>query len=337
MQTLHWTRRRHRLLLLPALVAVGLLAFGCSSGGGPAPSAHAKSGNSQRAAPTSTTEATPATGVTPTTGGRSAGSTFQLPAALGSNVKPYWILEKFSVSPLLQAGLSQSMLQDYFNNPHTFVIVTSGDLSMDPLLPAATYVMDFHNAQQMMHALSVGSVPSYIKLLLYDDEKWPSTPVAQQQQPFTYEAEAEAAANQHGLGFVFTPAANLSTVLSTAYSNATKYDGYASLGIASQGAAHADVLEIQSQQDEGTSGFNSFVSTTVSQAKTANPSALVMVGLTTAAPRMAITPQILLNDYATTRPLVSGYWLNIPGGPGGPHNPQVAVAFLQALAPQLGY
>ena len=262
---------------------------------------------------------------------------FQLPAALGSNAKPYWLLEKFSVSALLGAGLSQSMLQAYFNNPQTFLIVKSTDPSKDPLLPAASYVMDFHNSQEMMSSIASGSIPSYIKWLLYDDEKWPSTPVAQQEQPFTYEAEAETVAHQHGLGFVFTPAANLATVLSPAYSNATKYDGYTGLGIASQGAAHADVLEIQAQQDEGTSGFNTFVSTAVSQAQAANPRALVLVGLTTSAPGQAVTPQLLLNDYATTRPLVSGYWLNIPGGQGGPRDPQVAVAFLQALAPQLGH
>ncbi len=318
-------------MIVPAIVAAGLLAFGCSSGGGPSPSARAKSTTTAHPAPTSTTEATP------TTAGRKEGPAFQLPAAVGSSSKPYWFLEKFSVSPLLGAGLSQSMLQDYFNNPQTFLIVKAADPSKDPLLPDATYVMSFSNYEQMTDSISSGSIPPYVKLLLYDDEKWAATPVAQQQQPFTYEAEAETLAHQHGLGFVFTPAANLATVLSTAYSSATKYDGYTSLGIASQGAAHADVLEIQSQQDEGTSGFNSFVSSTVSQAEAANPHALVMAGLTTSAPRLAITPQILLDDYAATRPLVSGYWLNIPGGQGGPRNPQVAVAFLQALAPQLGY
>ncbi len=229
------------------------------------------------------------------------------------------------------------MLQDYFNNPQTFLIVKSAHPAKDPLLPNATYVVSFADYQQLVDAISAGSIPSYVKLVLYDDEKWPATPLAQQQQPFTYEAEAETLAHQHGLGLVFTPAANLSTVLSTAYSNATKYDGYTGLGIASQSAAHADVVEIQGQQDEGTSGFNGFVSAAVSQAQATNPRALVMVGLTTSAPHQAITSQLLLNDYAATRPMVSGYWLNVPGGLGGPRNPQVAVAFLQALAPQLGY
>ena len=82
-------------------------------------------------------------GVTPTTAGREAGPAFQLPAAVGTGSKPYWLLEKFSVSPLLGAGLSQSMLQDYFNNPQTFLIVKSADPSKDSLLPDATYVMAF--------------------------------------------------------------------------------------------------------------------------------------------------------------------------------------------------
>ena len=275
--------------------------------------------------------------MTPTTAAPAPGSTFQLPAALGSQTKPYWLLEKFSVPALLNAGLSSSMLQDYFNNPQTLLIVKSADPAKDPLLPNATYVMSFADYQQLVDTLSARSIPSYVKLILYDDERWPSTPVAQQQQPFTYEAEAEAVAHQHGLGLVFTPAANLSTVLSTAYSNATKYDGYTGLGIASQSAVHADVLEIQGQQDEDSNGFNSFVSAAVGQAQATNPRALVMVGLTTTTPHQAITPQLLLNDYTTTRPLVSGYWLNIPGGQGGPRYPQVAVEFLQALAPQFGY
>jgi hypothetical protein len=330
-KAVHRKGRGRRLIVLPAIVAAGVLAFGCSTGSGPSPSARAKSVTTEPKAQTTTT------GVTPTTANRQASPALPLPAALGSNAKPYWLLEKFSVPVLLGAGLSQAMLQEYFNNPQTFVIVRSADPSKYSLLPAATYVMSFADYQRMMNAISSGSIPSYVKLLLYDNEKWPSTPAAQQQQPFTYEAEAETVAHQHGLGLIFTPAANLSTVLSPAYSNETKYDGYTSLGIASQGAAHADVLEIQAQQDEGTSGFDSFVSSTVNQAQAANPHALVMVGLTTSAPRLAITPQILLSDYAATRSLVSGYWLNIPGGQGGPHNPQVGVAFLQALAPQLGY
>ena len=230
------------------------------------------------------------------------------------------------------------MLAAYFDNPQTFLIVKSANPAKDPLLPNATYVMSFADYQQMVDAISSGSIPSYIKWVLYDDEKWPSTPVAQQQQPFTYEAEAQTVAHEHGLGLIFTPAANLTTVLSTAYSNATKYDGYTGLGIASQAAPHADVLEIQAQQDESAPGFNSFVSSVVSQAQATNQRALIMVGLTTAAPApgrcyAAALAQRLRHDEAVGLGLLAEH----SGRTGGPRDPQVAVAFLQALAPQLGY
>lgn len=325
MPLMHGSSRRRSAALL-VLLTVGLVAAGCSSGG------PARSGNPSRGAPTSTSAVVPTT---------NAGSTTSvpvpLPAAVGVDTKPYWLIEKFSVQPLLDAGLSQPMLQEYFNNPQTFVIVKSGNAAKDPLLPSATYVMDFHDYRQMLDSLESNSVPDYVRFLLYDDERWASTPVSQQQQPFTYEAQALTLAHSHGLGLIFTPAANLAPILSPNYSNATKYDGYSGLGIASQGAAHADVLEIQGQQDEGSAGFDSFVTAAAQQAQAANPHALVMAGLTTTAPNQVVTPQLLLADFDATRSDVSGYWLNVPGGESGPEDPQVAVTFLQQLAPRLGY
>jgi hypothetical protein len=253
-------------------------------------------------------------------------------------VKPYWLLEDFDVRTLVGAGLSTALLQEYFDNPRTFVIVKLGNATSDAQLPHATYVMSFANFVQFRNAASSGSIPSNVKYILYDNERWPATPQAEQDQPITYAAEAEQVAHQHGLGLIFTPAANLSMVLNAAYSNATKYSGYLNLSIPSQGARVSDVFEIQAQQDEGFPDFGHFVAASAAQARAANPRALLLVGITTKAPAQDVTPQLLLQDYAATRSEVSGYWLNIPGGQGkGPQSPQVAVAFLQMLAPQLGY
>ncbi len=316
-----------------AVLAIGLLVCGCSAGSAPTPQAHAGARSTSTASSTAPPPGAPTTTPPPE---HQVISGQDLPAALG-DTKPYWLLEKFTVSALLGAGLSQTMLEDYFNNPQTLLIIRPSDAGKVQMLPDATYVMTFHDYRQMQNLVSSGAIPNYVKLLLYDNEMWASTPVTQQRQPFTYEAAAETLAHEHGLGLIFTPAANLSLVLSPAYSNATKFDGYTNLGIASQSASHADVLEIQAQQDESNSGFGAFVSSAVNQAETANPRALVMVGLTTAPPHQVVTAQVLLNAYDTTRPFVSGYWLNVPGGPGGPQSPDVAVAFLQALAVRFGY
>ena len=315
------------------LVAAGLLTFGCSSGTGPAPSSHAAKLPTTSTSSTSTSAVAPTTMNPPST--PPAASTFQLPASVG-NVTPYWLLEKFSVTALLGAGLSPVLLGDFFNNARTFVIVKAADPAKSPSLPNATYVMSFANYQQLASAITSGSIPPYIKLVLYDNEVAghtcrTATPTVR------LRGEADTLAHQHGLGLIFSPAANLSMVLSPSFTNATKYHGYTSIGIASQAAPHTDVLEIQAQQDEAIDGFGSFVSSAVSQAQATNSHALIMVGLTTTAPHQVVTPQVLLGDYDRR---AAGFRVlaQYPGGRGtGPRDPQVAVAFLQALAPQLGY
>lgn len=245
------------------------------------------------------------------------------------------------MGPLLHSGLSTTLLQDFFNNPQTFLIInggTSAKATVDPRLPDATYVLKFASYQEMQSAVAAGTIPSSIKFLAYDNEHWTATPKVEQQNPYAFEAEAEQLAHAHGFGFIFTPAANLSMDLSRSYTNATKYTGYVNLGIASHGAPYADIFEIQGQQDEALSGFSSFVSTAVGQAKAANPHAVILLGLTTKAPGQNVTTQLLMADYDFSRSEVAGYWLNIPGGHGaGLQSTQVAVTFLQSLAPQLGY
>ena len=65
---------------------------------------------------------------------------------------------------------------------------------------------------------------------------------------------------------IFTPAANLSPVLSPGYSTSNqlgsgkgKFSGYLGLNMAGQGAAVSDMVEIQGQQAEDQPGFTSFV------------------------------------------------------------------------------
>jgi hypothetical protein len=316
-------------VVLSALVALAVTAAACGS----SPSTPQTSQTTRSSAPSHATtvpSSTPAT-----TPSNAANKT--LPAAKGGTTHPYWLLENFSIAPLLDAGLPVSLLQSYFNNPMTFVIVKAGSATTNQYLPDATYVMSFGNYETMQEAVNSGAVPSNIRYLLFDDEKWAATPANEQAQPYQYESDAENLAHQHGFGLIFTPAANLSTVLNPSYTNTTKYDGYVSLGIPTNGAKYANVLEIQSQQEEAQSGFVSFVDQAAAQAQAANPNVLVLAGLTTIGPARLMSPQLLLNDYDSTRDAVSGYWLNIPGGQGGPRDPQLAVQFLQQLAPQLGY
>ncbi len=195
----------------------------------------------------------------------------------------------------------------------------------------------FGSYAQMEQAFSSHAVPVGVKYILYDNENWAATPVAEQRQPFAYAAQAETLAHQHGMDLIFTPAADLAKVFDAADTNTAKYGGYLTFGFASQGARVSDVFEIQGQQDEAASDFVSFVDSAAAQARAANPKALILLGIATQAPREQVTPQLLLHAYQSTRSLVSGYWINLPGGISAGSKNGAAVGFLEALAPALGY
>ncbi len=108
--------------------------------------------------------------------------------------------------------------------------------------------------------------------------------------------------------------------------------------MAGQGAATSDVVEIQGQQAEDEPGFTSFVSQAAAQARAAAPTHLVLLGITTSIPGSGpVSPATLSSVVASTRPLVDGYWLSIPGQssqcPGcGRADASPAVSFLEAYA-----
>ena len=246
----------------------------------------------------------------------------------------------FDIASFLNAGLSQPLLQEYFNNPNTFVILRlsrprPADLS---LLPHASLVMTFASYATMTQAFSAGQIPSDIRYILYDNEDWSATPVNEQHAPFTFAAQVANLAHQHGLGLIFAPAADIAKGFDPQYAGTAKFAGYLNLDFAGNGSKVSDIFEIQGQQDEASPGFLTFVSSAVGQARSANPRAVLLLGIATKAPRSSVTGSDLVNVYQETRSLVSGYWINIPGGgPSGQEDPQVAVQFLTQLAPTLGY
>jgi hypothetical protein len=315
------------------------LAIGCSAALALAAGLAGCGGSSNSSAPTTAAGGggSAVGGGSTTTLAPSSGASGALPAVTATGNGPYWLLEDFDVAPLLQAGLSQSMLTGFFNTPRTFLIIKPGKTQYDAMLPAATKVMSFSSYARMQAAINGGQIPSDVHWILYDNESWSATPSNEQHAPINYAQQAETLAHQHGYRMIFTPAADLAPLLSSTYTAANRFTGYLNLDIASQGAKVSDVFEIQAQQEEATSAFASFTSTAVSQAKAANPNALVLLGLTTAAPKSVITGQTMLDAYNATKGEVSGYWINLPGGTqSGPTHPDAAVQFLQMLAPSLG-
>ena len=268
------------------------------------------------------------------------------PAALPG---PYWLVEDFTLALLERNGLPAATITKVFNSPRTLLIVRPHGTVPDSLVPLATKVQSFASFATMRAAIEGSTIEPGVNYVLYDNEDWAFTPASEQAAPFTYAAQALALAHAHGLRMIFTPAANLSPVLSPGYSTSDqlgsakgKFSGYLGLNMAGQGAAVSDMVEIQGQQAEDEPGFTTFVRQAALQARAAAPAHPVLLGITSAVPGSgAVSSETLTGVVAATRSLVDGYWLNVPGvSPQCPNCGQVdagpAVSFLESYADASG-
>ena len=328
------------------LLIMAVLATGC---GGPVvrPIAHSSTSPGSPTLPTTTIASTP-----PTTG--SSGSAPAPPASAFQSTadpkgpglgRPYWIIGASAITLLQQAGLSNSLLQYFFDNAETYLVV-GNQTSIGDQFPNAVQVDRFTSFADMQSAFSSGSIPAGTKAIMYDNEGWSLTPNNEKQAPIQYAAQAEALVHQHDMQLVFTPAVNLANInssggVSKQANGNSKWVNYLNQDLAGRGSAVSDVFDIQAQQAEATSEFLPFSNQSIRQARVGNPHAVVMVGIGTNPSGRSVTAQEIMDAYQSTRAETDGYWLNIPqAGPECPDcgtvQPEVAVSFLQSLATALG-
>lgn len=262
---------------------------------------------------------------------------------------PYWLVEDFTLALLERNGLPVATISKVFNSPRTLLIVRPRGSVPDSLVPQATKVQSFASLTAMQAAIESGTVEPGVRYLLYDNEAWSFTPDNEKQAPFTYAAQAESLAHAHGYQLIFTPAANLSPILSSSYttsnqlgSRTDKYSGYLNLDMAGKGAAASDIFEIQGQQAEESPAFASFVQQAVGQARAAAPDHPVLLGITTSVQGGGgVSAASLSNVVAQTRSAVDGYWLNVPQASAqcpvcGAADVGSAVSFLESYAAGTG-
>ena len=265
--------------------------------------------------------------------GHSPGARPESPAAAGREPGPAWIITAGSPPRLAAAGLAMSVLDSDFDNPGTLVL---GRGRVDGFLPRASPAMVFTSETSLAQALGAGQVPAAVTWVLLDLEHWPLTPAGEQADPIGALRKAVAAAHAHGKKVLFTPAADLLSVLAPGTAAAARTAAFDRL-VVQPGAAAADGFEVQSQQTEGTADAATFVTQAVAAARAARPGAPVLAGLSTNPNGRRVTAADLLVLYHAARSAgATGFWLNIaqssPECPrcGTPQTP-VAVAFLRAV------
>jgi hypothetical protein len=255
------------------------------------------------------------------------------PSSGGGQPELAWIITAGSLPRLAAAGLPVPVLDADFDNPGTLVL---GGGRIDGFVPQASPAMVFTSETSLADALNSGQVPSAVTWVLLDLEHWPLTPPGEQADPIGALRQAVAAAHAHGKKVMFTPAADLLSVLAPGTVAAERTAVFDRL-VVRPGAAVADGFEVQSQQTEGTADAVGFVSQAVAAARAAHPGAPVLAGLSTNPDGRRVTAADLLVLYRAARSAdATGFWLNIPQTSaecprcGTPQTP-VAVAFLRAL------
>jgi hypothetical protein len=266
--------------------------------------------------------ATPATSVSPATSG-SAGE-IDLPGP----DHPAWLLAR---SVLAQLVLDPAAVSE-LSGKLVYELLPPGV----PPLPrvVAEPVVDFASAAALESAVNAGQIPSGTFGVLYDPEAWVFTPLAEQQNPVQAAKAAAAVAHAHGLRLIVTPAIDLAGVLDPS-GTGPEWRQFLDLDLVGRLAKVADVVELQAQSlEQDTRVYTAFVQAAAAQANAARPGVDLLGGLSTNPPGVAIDAAELMADIPATRPVVDGYWLNVPApGPQCPacHAAQPAVA-AQVLA-----
>lgn len=206
------------------------------------------------------------------------------------------------------------------DKPSTYVIVRR-DLRGLPAGWHVTPVLSFTSYAAMSDAVRAGTVPESVKTLLYDDERWSFTPVAEQKDPAKYLDLAGALARAHGFTLIAAPAVDLAAVAAPGSGGA--YPRMLASGIYAAAARSASVVDVQAQGSIAATGtYAGFVRSAAAQARAANPAVVVLAGVSTNPAGAAIRIDQLLSAVAQTHADVSGYWLNIPQP--GPYCPRCA-------------
>lgn len=228
-------------------------------------------------------------------------------------------------------ALAPGLVSRYFRAWSTFEF---GLLSTST--PNASQTASFADETKLKAAIAQGSLPPHTRAVIYDDEGWGATPLAQQLDPATYYREAATAAHAAGLLLIAAPGTDLANVVNPGRGPA--WNRYLSANVAAGAARYADIYDVQSQSLEPDTGtYDSYVHQAAEQALAANPNVKVMAGLSTNPSGVAQPPSVLLSAAQASQNDVWGWWLNDPPASlycpdcSGPY-PETVVGFLQGLS-----
>jgi hypothetical protein len=240
----------------------------------------------------------------------------------GMPVPPLWVTAKGTMDAI--AAVDPEVAEAAFVSDHAIALGgRPGAISGRSWASCAGFEAD----------LSAGAIGADVRVAMYDPERWRHTPAEEQRDPLGAMARFGEVARGHGYVCVITPHPGLLSVEGSALArraDETEEAAYERSGITEAAARAADIVETQAQRLQNRpDAYRELVSATAARARGANPSVLVLSGLSTS-PGFPATPQMLLDAWASVRDVADGHYISLAKG----RYPEVMAAFLRsALAP----
>jgi hypothetical protein len=222
---------------------------------------------------------------------------------------PAWIISAGALEHL--ETLDPAMAGRLFDTPRTFVTGAGAPTVSRLAVPAAVPAASFASETTLAADVTAGVLRPGTRAVVFDDEHWSRTPVAQQLQPGVYFHLAAQVAHQHGLLLIADPATNLVIARSPRTPKSAQYAKFLQLRIAAAAARYADIYEIDARGiDTFGPDYTSFVRAASAQAASIAPSVELVATLSSGSAVAGRRSTALLNAALGTRSLVSGYQLN---------------------------
>ncbi|HTT52655.1 MAG TPA: hypothetical protein VMH35_14745 [Streptosporangiaceae bacterium] len=193
-----------------------------------------------------------------------------------------WILTGWNIHLLHRYAPATAAMLD---TPGSYA--RGNDPGRNPVLDGfhTTPALGYRSYSAFAADVAAGAIGPWFRAVLYDNENWPGTPAAEQQDPWAYLALFGQLAHANGLLYIATPARDLGNV---ATSRRPKRPGetldewYVRTNIAGAAAGAADIAQVQAQvHTASVPAFARLVSQARPQALAASRDVKVYGGLST--------------------------------------------------------
>lgn len=213
-----------------------------------------------------------------------------------------WMFSSSALGKLAAAAGGMALLSGPLNSPDTWVY--GKDHHSD--IPAHAKRLSVLTNVDQLQSVKSG-------LVVADLKRWPFTPKAQQQDPVSaYRHLYQRLRERHGkYQIIAAPSFDLVRSMVPGYNGKT-YPKFVHLNLAAKIAPYAHGYVIQAQGAESDpSWYRSVVLAVSKQVHKANPSAVILAGLSSNPSKRTVSVRTLNKDVRDTKHLVSGYAFSI--------------------------